>query len=207
MKAGAFYVALGDPARYEARLSIETLMRQMPHLPVQIYADEPMADLRWYPAGQGKDRWGRQLKLSVLDLAPPEWQHILYIDADTRVYQNLEPGFAMLADGWDIVLAHSEHQDKECLYHVGDEEREITLDEAGYTPLQLQAGVMFIRRSDATHQFFKLWQEEWARYGGQDQGAMLRALQRYPLRIHLLGRPWNGGAVIGHFFGNARRKA
>jgi hypothetical protein len=66
---------------------------------------------------------------------------------------------------------------------------------------QWQCGVMFVRRNERTERFFKAWHREWGRYGGEDQAAFVRALHRVPLRVWVLGRPWNGGAVIQHRFG------
>jgi len=72
--------------------------------------------------------------------------------------------------------------------------------------LSLQGGVFFFRKSPQAHAFFESWRQEWGRFGDQDQGAMLRAMALSPLRVWLLGRPWNGGAVIGHLFGRAARR-
>jgi len=69
--------------------------------------------------------------------------------------------------------------------------------------LQLQGGMFFYHKERCT-QFFKLWREEWKHWKQQDQGALVRALYKIPLRIYLLGYPWNGGELIEHLFGRAR---
>lgn len=92
------------------------------------------------------------------------------------------------------------------LWHVGAAEKDETLRSWPCAPLQLQGGVMFFRRSAAVERFFDRWREEWLKHGDQDQAALLRALTRTRLRIWLLGRPWNGGAVVGHLFGRAQRR-
>jgi hypothetical protein len=92
------------------------------------------------------------------------------------------------------------------LWHVGKADKALTLGCWPCWPLQLQGGVMFFRRSKAVERFFKAWREEWLVYEDQDQGALLRALARARLKVWLLGRPWNGGAVVGHLFGRAKRR-
>ena len=90
------------------------------------------------------------------------------------------------------------------MWHLQDSEAETTLKDLGYLPLALQCGVMFISRNERTLAFWRTWHEEWMRFMDEDQGAFLRALKRVPLKIWLLGRPFNGGVVIDHRFGMAR---
>ena len=63
---------------------------------------------------------------------------------------------------------------------------------------------MWIARNERTMAFWDAWHEEWLRFGDEDQAAFLRALNRVPLKIWLLGYPWNGGAIIEHRFGACR---
>jgi len=57
--------------------------------------------------------------------------------------------------------------------------------------LQYNGGVFAFRRSDRTAEFFKLWQSEWQRWAGRDQGALLRALYLYPMKLFVLSNQWN----------------
>jgi len=57
--------------------------------------------------------------------------------------------------------------------------------------LQYNGGVFGFRRCEQTKKFFKLWQTEWQRWAGRDQGALLRALYTIPLRVFVLGNQWN----------------
>ena len=71
-------------------------------------------------------------------------------------------------------------------------------------------------RSDATERLFHAWHEEWQRWGKRDQGALLRAMYKTPLRLLVLGIEWNtsdrypspnGTAGIVHHQMKARRWA
>ena len=104
-----------------------------------------------------------------------------------------------------MALTPSASQGIDLFRHIGDCEKVNTLEVLQNPfPLQLQAGVMFIRRSQDVKSFFEAWYYEWHRFRGQDQAAMLRALDHNPIRIWLLGRAYNGGDVVQHHFGRAR---
>lgn len=198
---GVIYVAYGDNARNEARISAG-MVTEKGYLPVSIISDQPLDSL---PHIYAPDRdWGGRLAKLNLDILSP-YRDTLYLDADTRPYQDLFVIFALLADGFDLIITPSVNQHGECLIHLSEQERDETWAEVGYIPLQLQGGLFAFRKSAVMSEFFAVWRDEWQRYQDQDQGAMLRALHKVPLRLWLLGRPFNGGAVVGHRFGTARR--
>lgn len=203
---GAFYVALGQPACEAAKASIASLRHVLPDMRIKIVSDQVWHDCE-YELAVDSDPGGRSIKTRLFDYIPTDWNAALYLDADTLVYNDPSVGFSLLNDGWDIVLTHSKQQGQSVLWHVDGEEYDCTLDEWGSTPLQYQAGVMFIARNERTVEFFRLWHAEWLRWGGQDQAAFLRAYRQSSIKLWLLGRPFNGGAVISHFFGRARAGA
>lgn len=201
---GAVYIAIGQNARNEARASIAGLRQKMPQLPIFTIGDKPVfPGVLWQEAYQ-PDQGGRSLKTNLLNVTPKQWRNIAYIDADTRIRGDLQVGFDALDDGWELVITASTLQDSYFMAHIDWEERLLTKDECGFTPLQLQGGVLFARRCARVQAFFEAWHSEWLRLKDQDQGALLRALQQVPLKVWLLGRPFNGGAVVEHRFGQAR---
>jgi hypothetical protein len=139
-----------------------------------------------------------------LDTLSP-YELTLYIDADTRVNGSVTAGFELLESGFDMAIAPSVNQGGTSLmWHIGSDDRRATLDAIGNPlPLQLQAGVMFFNRLTCAP-LFRAWREEWLKFENQDQGALLRALHRCPVKIALLGRDWNDGKLIEHHFGRAR---
>jgi len=190
---GIVWVVYGDKAAMEARLSRESArnMSDLPH--VVITQDFGAVDSKIA---------SRFAKTTMLKDVP--FTQVLYLDADTRVNGDIQHGFDMLDDGWDVVMTASNSQDTDLMWHLKDEEAEATLKELAYLPLALQCGVMFVNRNQRTEQFWAAWHDEWMRYCDEDQGAFLRALKRVPLKLWVLGRPWNGGAVIEHRFGMVR---
>jgi len=150
------------------------------------------------------DNGGRWAKVNLNNLSP--FTHTLYIDADTLVHGDLSAGFDILSDGWDAAIVPSQQQGTELLWHVTEEERQATLDELEYEPVQLQGGLFFFQKNEPVDRFFTAWRSEWLRWKGQDQGALLRALKDAPIHIWLLGFPWNGGAIVAHRYGRARER-
>ncbi|HUW11211.1 MAG TPA: hypothetical protein VM537_15885 [Anaerolineae bacterium] len=190
-------MAFGAKAGREMAASLATLRRFHSWGVVQIGEHDAPTGL----TDAQKSRWA---KTHLLDLTP--FGQTLYIDADTRVHGDISAGFRVLDDGWDVAMAPSENQGQEWLWHVSEGERNATRAEWGMEPLQLQAGLMFVARNRRTYELFAEWQRQWARWRDQDQGALLRALRMKPVRLWLLGRPWNGraGALVEHLFGRTR---
>lgn len=203
---GVVFVAYGNAARREARKAI-TALREVSALPVAVLCAFPLViegvqDIIFQDTSFG----ARLAKLSIGQYAPAEWENVLYLDADTRAHVDPAVLFAPLEDGFDLVISFSENQDGEALQHIGECEREYTVEAlCNPRPLQLQAGVFTFRRNAATLQLFEAWRDEWRHYQQQDQAALLRALERVTVKTWIIGRDWNGGDCIEHLFGRARK--
>ena len=196
MTHGVVLVAYGEQVGISERRAREALVHICPDLPVHIRRDR---------TGQSNDSAeSRYAKVTLLDWTP--FDYTAYLDADTQVIQPIDAGFQMLEDGWDMVITVDQNQSEHnWLWHCGEEDKAYTLTRLGYQALQLQAGVFFVAKNERTEALWRMWALEWAVYGNQDQGALLRALQQVSVKVWLLGRPWNGGAVISHHFGAIRR--
>ena len=197
---GVCYIAYGWRAVKEAGYSIATL-RQHNDLPVTVIGERINGAHHIEFGDNGIGRWA---KVNLDRLSP--YDYTLYLDADTRVHGPIGAGFDALHGGWDISICPSTKQGSEALWHVDAEERTATYLEVGANLLQLQGGVFFFRKSPQVHTLFAAWREEWQKWRGQDQAALLRALHRRPVRLWLLDNDWNGGALIEHRYGAARRR-
>lgn len=202
-ECGAVYVAIGDRAQEEAEESVASLRRFNDDIPVSVlYVREVLPKP---PAALSSDlQWSRWAKTNLNNLIE-HWTYVVYIDADTRIRGPVTCGFDLLKDGWDIAITPSTNQGEESMWHIGYEERNCTLGEIGCPEsLQLQGGLFFFRKCTRVDRLFECWREEWLRYQDQDQAALLRALYKTPVKIWILGRPWNGGALVNHRFGALR---
>jgi len=201
MTRGIVFVVYGLRAQQETAQAVKFL-KQHNDLPVVVIGED-MPGLRSIDFPE-RDSLGRWAKVNLDNLTP--FEYTLYLDADTRVHGDISAGFDIIKDGWDIAMTPSTVQGSGILWHVDKAEREATFLELGQELVQLQGGVMFFRKSTAVSSFFEAWRYEWERWQGQDQGALLRALHQRPVRLWLLNNEWNGGALIEHRYGAARRR-
>lgn len=199
MARGVMYVAYGRKAHDEAAASIASL-RRFHDWPVLVVGDAPIkgAEFKRFADTGTPGRWAK-VNLNKLS----DWEHTLFLDADTRVNGCLDVGFRLLDCGYALVMVPSAPQHNEALRHIDDRERAATLAVLPLDPLQLNTGVMwFSHQADA---LFEAWRVEWARFKDKDQGALLRALYKHPVPVALLGAPFNAlhGEVVDHRFGKA----
>lgn len=193
MTNGIVFIACGELAEQQSRYACDALKVSGNDYPIQVIGGE---------FGAANKQASRRSKVTMLDATL--YDHTLYMDADTRARESLEPLFDILSDGWDIVMSISGNQDGEAFWHVSENERQMTMQEIGILPVQLQCGVMAVAKNAETWALFDAWKREWMRYSGEDQAAFIRALYQAPVKIWLLSQPWNGGAAIGHNWGALR---
>jgi hypothetical protein len=192
--AGLYVVAYGDNARECARVAIASFREHM-GLPAALVSDAPLGPETVFIERSDTDIGARGAKLSVEELAPAEWDYVLYLDADTETVAPVNLLFDALQDGWEFVICKNPVR-----YHVTfnmvrpDYVKEcqetfefIGTDEA----IQLNGGVWAYRRTPQARKLMQAWYNEWNRYGARDQAALLRALKQYPVRTYVLGNEWN----------------
>jgi hypothetical protein len=196
-KAGVYYVAYGEPARECATRAIASFKKHMPDgVEVALVSDTPLdAGEDIFIQHDDADIGGRSVKTQIYDLAPAQWEYVLYLDADTEVVADIGFLFQLLEDGWEAVfctnpgkyVSTSEMRRPD----NGDEVTETFAIMGCEELLQLNGGVSAFRRSEATARFFRAWHREWQRYGARDQAALDRVLYTEPIRVYVLGNEWN----------------
>jgi len=135
------------------------------------------------------------------------YTYTLLLDADTRVLGDISIGFALLQSGFDVVMVPSwPNREGQILWSLTGRDKEYTFETLGhYHHLMLNTGVLFFNKNKRVKRLFEEWEKEWLRFKERDQGAFLRALQRSPVSMFLLGKAFNSlkGEVIEHHFGRA----
>lgn len=211
-------VAFGDPARTCAKRLLGSLARYMPGVPVAVCSDRPIGGESLLIRVPDSDVGGRRAKMRAYELAPAEWQTVLYLDADTELTAPVYALFEWVERGWEFVICKDPiKRDTLHSFIRSNNAAEMAELEALFGSLhllQLNGGVFAFRRCEAVAAFFQRWQREWERYGMRDQGALIRALYAGPLRMLVLGNEWNTlerycpattTAGIVHHPGDARR--
>lgn len=206
---GAVWVGIGDRAHALAVRGYTRFRQLNPDTPGLIVTECARARGVEYEvvvddlAGATDAARARNAKVRLPEFAP--WDQVLYLDADTLVNGDLSPCWAALDTGWELVIAPSTNQDRGAFWHVDPAEAAETMEQLHSMPLQLQGGMFLYHRTAAILDLFDAWREEWGKRMGEDQAALVRALHRCPIRTWLLGRPFNGGAVVAHRFGEILR--
>ena len=219
-RRGVLYVAYGKPARKCARSAVKSFKTYMPDIPVAVVSDEPLGVCDAFIQHADIDIGGRDPKTQIYDLAPRDWEYVMYLDADTEVIASSYFLWQLLEDGWDMVICRNPAK-----YHVArmmarpdnsDECQETFRQTGSDEVMQLNGGVFAFQRNPRTEAFFHAWHAEWKLYGKRDQGALLRALWKHPVKLYVLGNEWNnitryplpttgGPAFVNHFPMTARR--
>lgn len=194
--SGVYVVAFGEPSRKCAERCIKSVKAQMPGLPVALVAEKPLkAGEDIFIQHDDVDIGGRTAKLRVDELAPAEWNYVLYLDADIEVVADISFLFQVLQDGWELVICKDNNKYglvKEMVRNDNQDEAIETWRVMGSQELlQYNGGMMAYRRNTNTRRFFAKWLSEWDRWGKRDQGALLRALYSAPLRMFVLMNQWN----------------
>jgi hypothetical protein len=205
---GIYVVAFGGPARETAARLIESIATFMPDVPVCLVGSEPLEGMDEsgrvtdylnpplqfikYP---DNDIGGRRAKLAIYELAPAEWQQILYLDADTVLTAPVYALFDWIERGWEFVICRDLYpRDTLSAFQQRYDKNEVAeMIELlrCWEVQQLNGGVWSFGRSERTAAFFASFREEYERYCARDQGALLRALYKHPLKMLVLGNEWN----------------
>jgi hypothetical protein len=220
LKRGIYVVAFGEPARECARLCIASVKRFLPEVPVMLCAAAPLGLEDLFVEQPDSDIGGRGAKLLAYELTPPEWEAVLYLDADTEVVaSDVQFYFELIEDGWEFVICKDPMREDVAQLprhkYAPAELVDLETRLGSLHMLMLNGGVWAFARTEAVRAFFVRWQLEWEKHGQRDQGALLRALYTEPLRMVVLGNEWNyfpaysnritTAAGLMHYPGRARR--
>lgn len=215
---GIYCVAFGEPSRWCATRLLKSIKKHMPNVPVALCAATPLGIEDVFIREEDSDVGGRRAKLKAYELAPAEWQAVLYLDADTEVVAPIHRYFEWIEDGWEFVICKDPHlMDTMHAFERKNNRQELLKVEKAVKTLhtmQYNGGVWAFGRNARVAAFFKRWRQEWEVYAQRDQGALIRALYADPLKVLLLGNQWNtfpkytkGITTAGlmHYPGDARR--
>lgn len=213
---GAYYVAFGKQSRSCLKdIAIPAFRKHAPGIPVAVASDRPIGCEDIFIKLPDADIGGRLAKLKAYEATPAEWDHVIYMDADTELRGDISFLFKILEDGWDMAICRhwGKHnfrrfRNPDNLDEFNASVAELKTDEA----MAYQGGMFVFRRLKRVEKLFSAWIEEWKRWAKRDQAALVRALYRNPVKLFLLPSCWNqrknrAETVIYHHMHKARRFA
>lgn len=193
-RAGVFLVAYGGPSRDCAATCIQSI-KQHTDLPVCLVSTDPLDGADVFVQVDEADIGARSQKTRIYDLAPSDWQVVIYLDADTELLQTVQPLVDVLMDGWDVVFCPNPGKyvlAQEMVRPDNKDECKLTFAAMGTGQvIQLNGGVFGFRRGPAAAGFFRRWHAEWERWGKRDQAALDRALYADPIKVWLMSTHYN----------------
>lgn len=216
-KRGIYCVAFGGPAREVCERMMRSAKEHMPEIPIALCSSEAIGPEDVLIVEPDADVGARKNKLRAYELAPAEWEQVLYLDADTEVVGDIRFYFQLLEDGWEFVICTDPHLDSDGFLRnraTVKELDETTNKVVTLRTTQYNGGVWAFRRTERVGRFFARWLAEWEKYAQRDQGALTRAMYTEPLQVFLLGNEWNTfprytrgiqTAGLMHYPGEARR--
>lgn len=213
---GIYCVAFGEPARRCAVRMMTSAKKHMPDIPIALCSSKSLGIEDVTIIQPDSDVGGRRAKLRAYELAPAEWQSILYLDADTEITAPVYQFFQWIEDGWELVICRDVGETLHSFQRKNNllELRQLETQVGTLYALQFNGGVWSFGRCDATKSFMERWRKEWEIHAQRDQGALIRALYAAPLKIYVLENEWNCFtkytpntvcAGVMHYPGDARR--
>ena len=190
---GIYCVAFGEPARVCAERMMTTAKKHMPDIPICLVGASPMGIEDVFIEQPDSDVGGRRAKLRAYELAPAEWQAVLYLDADTEIVAPVYALWEWIEDGWDLCISHDVGETLHSFQRKNnlDELAEVEQAVGTLNALQFNGGVWSFARNERLARFFARFQAEYEVHLQRDQGALIRALHAEPLKVWVLGHEWN----------------
>ena len=192
--AGFVYFAFGEPYMDEMAVSAATLLEHNPGARICLITDEAG---RRYVAQRHAGLALDQVRCVVLDPAESFWvlrmkicelspyQRTIYLDDDTYVAGRIDDLFDLLETFDFVAVPDESHPARGFILGL----------RGGYAALNYyNCGFFMFRNSPAARQLFEHWREEYlalAPLEPADQGALVRALVRTPLRFITLPKEYN----------------
>jgi hypothetical protein len=178
---GAIYVATGEKFVALAAKSAISLRQFCPNLAIHIFTD---CDVQSYDCFDGVTLITDPHSRSKVDyLFQTPYQRTLFLDADTRVFEDISDIF-MLLDRYDIAMAQEPSRGAA---RMEDYPGSIS---NGFAPLN--SGVILFNKSDSVTKFFKSWRDAYheGKYVG-DQSTLRGLVWQSDLRFLTLPPEYN----------------
>jgi Glycosyl transferase family 8 len=197
---GVLYLALGESYTQLATDSARTLRLHGYDGPVRVVTDAPsheLVDLDCETLVVGSLPGGFASRFHKTQLDRWSFDRTLFLDADTIVISSIEDVWETLA-GHDMAMAPDMHPSVADVIRksVNDPNRraseyrlmqDLDLARRRY----YNSGVMLWEHNGRMSRMFARWHQEWNRFGGEDQLALVRAIAATGARVATLDSAWN----------------
>jgi len=177
---GAVYVATGKNYTEMAAMSAKSLKTHCPEIRVHIFTD---CDIDSYGCFDSSTKISDPHIRSKVDyIYDTPYQRTLFLDADTRICEDITPMFDLL-NRFDIALAYD--------YGRG-RQRQKTLNAGQASFLPMNSGVILYKSTEPVIKFLKTWQKAYHNEGSKhDQYTLRKLLWLSDLKVWVLAPEYN----------------
>jgi lipopolysaccharide biosynthesis glycosyltransferase len=194
------YLALGESYAELATSSARTLRLHGYDGPVRVITDTPSHELTGLECEThvvGSVPGGFSSRFHKTQLYRWSFDRTLFLDADTVVIASIDEVWEKL-EGHDMAMTPDLHSSVAHVLanSVTDPKRragefQLMRDLALTDQRYYNSGVMLFQRSPRQAEMFTRWHQEWNRFGGEDQLALVRAIAGTGTRVRTLDSSWN----------------
>ena len=177
---GIIYIATGEKFLKMAAMSAKSLKAHCPNLPTHIFSD---CDATSYDCFNSSTKISDPHQRSKVDhIFKTPYQRTLYLDADTRVCEDITSVFELL-DRYDIALAHDAGRGRK-------RQKELYVGNSRFLPVN--GGVILFKKTDPVVEFLKSWKKAYHEEGRKgDQFSLRGLLWLSDLRLLILPPEYN----------------
>ncbi|ADP84974.1 glycosyltransferase family 2 protein [Pseudofrankia inefficax] len=197
---GVVYLALGESYANLVTDSARTLRLHGYDGPVRVITDAPsheLVDLECETLVVGSLPGGFASRFHKTQLNRWSFERTLFLDADTIVISSIDEVWELLA-GRDMAMAPDMHSSVADVIarSVNDPSRRAPeyqlMQELGLSDRRYyNSGVMLWDQNGRVSRMFNRWHQEWNRFGGEDQLALVRAIAATGTKVSTLDSAWN----------------
>ncbi|MBL7489597.1 glycosyl transferase [Frankia sp. AgB1.9] len=197
---GVVYLALGESYANLVTDSARTLRLHGYDGPVRVITDAPsheLVDLECETLVVGSLPGGFASRFHKTQLNRWSFERTLFLDADTIVISSIDEVWELLA-GRDMAMAPDMHSSVADVIarSVNDPNRRAPeyqlMQELGLSDRRYyNSGVMLWDQNGRVSRMFNRWHQEWNRFGGEDQLALVRAIAATGTKVSTLDSAWN----------------
>jgi hypothetical protein len=179
---GVIYIATGELFNKMAAMSAISVKNYCPGLPVHIFTDRNMDSYSCFDSSTIISDPHARSKVDYLVDAP--FQKTLFLDADTRVCEDITPMFDLL-DRFELAMTHDAGRERKPTRYLGEIPKIF---------VPLNSGVILFKKTEPVIKFFNTWKDAYHNRGiKRDQISLREQLWISDIKLWILPHEYNCG--------------
>jgi lipopolysaccharide biosynthesis glycosyltransferase len=194
---GVIYISTGEKYVEMTAMAAKSLKSHCPNLSVHIFTDRDVSSYGCFDSSTNISDPNTRYGCKVDYFLDSPYQNTLYLDADTRVCEDITHMFELM-DQFEFAIAHDPGRAKHLRKYFGEipfkkaKHQKKFISKAPKSFLPMNSGVILYKKTDAVIKFFKAWQKSFHEEGLEaDQPTLREQLWLNELKIWVLTPEYN----------------